>query len=163
MKASVIDTNVIVVANGKSAQADLKCVRACIESLNEIHAEGMVVLDDGMQILDEYRRNLSLSGQPGPGNAFFKWVWDNQANESRCERAIIHSKGFSGEDYLEFPSDEELKGFDRSDRKFVAVAISSKRKPEIINAVDPDWWQYKSQLEKHNIRIKFLCPCQFDK
>jgi hypothetical protein len=162
LKASVIDTNVIIVANGKSTQADIKCVRACIESLNQIHKEGMVVLDDGMRILDEYRRNLSLSGQHGLGDAFFKWVWDNQANEKCCERVTIHFKGISGEDYLEFPSDKELKGFDRSDRKFVAVAISSKHKPEILNAVDHDWWQYKSQLEKHNIRIKFLCPCQFD-
>jgi hypothetical protein len=162
LKASVIDTNVIVVANGKSAQADLKCVRACIEALNKIHEDGMVVLDDIMRILDEYRRNLSLSGQPGVGDAFFKWVWDNQANESRCERVKIHSEGFFGEDYFEFPSDKELRGFDRSDRKFVAVAISSKYKPEIVNAVDPDWWQYKTQLAKHGIRIKFLCTCQFD-
>ncbi len=40
MNASVVDTNVPVVANGKSAQADPDCVIACIKALTDIRERG---------------------------------------------------------------------------------------------------------------------------
>ena len=102
-------------------------------------------------------RNLSLSGQPGVGDAFLKWVWQNQANASTCEMIVIHPRGTSGEDYEEFPDDPALARFDRSDRKFVAVALGSNLNPDILNAVDRDWWDFRVSLEAHGVRITFLC------
>ena len=159
MSAFVVDTNVPVVANGRSEQADPNCVIACIQSLQDIKSRGIVVLDDGMRILQEYRRNLSLSGQPGLGSAFLKWVWNIQAVDEQCERVPIRQRPEDDQDFEEFPRDPALAGFDRSDRKFVAVALASRKEPTILNAVDPDWWTYREALGKHGVRIRFLCPC----
>jgi hypothetical protein len=74
MRAVVVDTNVAVVANGRADHASLDCQQACLDALKSVKERGMVVLDDAMHILKEYMDNLSLSGQPGLGDAFFKWV-----------------------------------------------------------------------------------------
>jgi len=66
------------------------------------------------------------------------------------------------DDFEEFPGDPELAGFDRSDKKFAAVAVTSENDPDVLNAVDADWWHYRQPLERHGVRIRFLCPDQFD-
>jgi hypothetical protein len=164
LKSFVVDTNVIVVSNGKSDQAGPVCVLACVDVLEQIKNQGMIVLDDRSRILNEYKSNLSFSGQPGLGDAFFKWIWQNQANPTVCERVEIHSRGsdYEAENYYEFPDDPSLLKFDSSDRKFVAVALASKNKPEVLNAVDSDWWEFQSPLENYGIRIRFLCKGQFE-
>jgi hypothetical protein len=161
LKSFVVDTNVIVVCNGRSVQANPACVIACVDALENVKNHGVIVLDDQDRILTEYRRNLSFSGQPGLGDAFFKWIWENQANPNVCERVEIHPRGTGREDYLEFPDDSALVQFDPADRKFVAVAIASKNHPEILNAVDPDWWEFRDHLERHGLQIVFLCKRQF--
>ena len=86
MKAFVVDVNVPIVANGRETHADLDCQNASVNALLEIVESGMLVLDDQMQILEEYRGYLSPSGQPGVGDAFMQWVWENQAVIERCEQ-----------------------------------------------------------------------------
>jgi hypothetical protein len=158
MTAVVIDTNVPVVANGRSPQANDDCISTCITTLGEIKKNTIVVLDSSGLIFDEYFRNLSRSGQPGPGDVFVKWLWDNQASTSHCEKVTITSRNGHPDDFEEFPIDPNLLGFDSSDRKFVAVALKSSQYPTILNAVDSDWLHYKEALASHGITIKFLCP-----
>jgi len=162
LNAYVVDTNVAVVANCNSPQAGPACVLACVNALEQIVRHGKVLLDDKRRILYEYMKNLSLSGQPGFGDAFLEWVWQNQANTDACGTAVIHPRNGSGEDYEEFPEDPALSRFDRSDRKFVAVAVASNLNPEILNAVDRDWWDFRVSLQAHGLRITFLCHGQFD-
>jgi len=50
-----------------------------------------------------------------------------------------------------------LARFDRSDRKFVAVALASQLNPNVLNATDTDWWHYRECLAKHGVRVVFLC------
>jgi hypothetical protein len=156
VKVSVVDTNVAVVANGKTPQAGPDCVLTCITGLNNIVAEGQIFLDHGGLILEEYRRHLSPSGQPGPGDAFFKWLWNNQGNPRRCRWVVITPVAGSG--FAEFPEDPELAGFDASDRKFVAVVLASDQHPPINNASDTDWWHYREVLKRHGVEVLFLCP-----
>lgn len=156
-KAVVLDTNVAVVANGKAHQASPDCVAACIRTLRETKERSRVTLDSGGLILQEYRKRLSFSGQPGPGDAFFKWVWNNQANTNACLKVEITQLDMEGKEFKEFPDDLALAGFDPSDRKFVAVAISSQCQPPILNASDTDWWTYCDALRKHGVEIKFIC------
>lgn len=158
MSAFVVDVNVPIVANGRSPQADDDCIVACVDKLDEVQASGVVVLDDGMRILREYMRNLSMSGQPGLGDFFMRWVWENQAVVARCERVSLTPRSDDQDDFVEFPDDSALNGFDRSDRKYVAVALSSQLNPEVLNAVDPDWWEYRLPLEATGVRVSFLCP-----
>lgn len=155
MKAYITDTNVPVAANGKADQAGPQCVLACIDALEMVRSRGLVVLDTEMLILHEYMSNLSLSGQPGPGDAFMKWAWTVQADARKCERVRVHPVDGS---FQEFPDDPALQGFHRDDRKFVAVALASKRRPQVLNATDSDWHVYRGPLEKHGVRVRFLCP-----
>ena len=160
MTAYVVDTNVAVVANAdanKSPQADPDCVLACITKLKTVYINGMVVLDNHGLILREYMSNLSMSGQPGAGDLFMKWVWNVQADVSHCQQVTITPQSTSPGDFAEFPQDPALANFDRSDRKFVAVALASKLRPEILNAVDTDWANYYEVLARHGVNIKFLC------
>lgn len=64
------------------------------------------------------------------------------------------------DDFEEFPRDPALSGFDRSDRKFAAVALASGRDAVLLNATDTDWWSYRWPLAKHGLRVQFLCPKQ---
>jgi hypothetical protein len=158
MSAFVVDVNVPIVANGRSPQADDDCVIACVGALTEIQESGIVVLDDGMRILDEYIRNLSMSGQPGLGDSFMKWIWENQAVDAHCERVRLTPRGGDPDEFAEFPDDSALAGFDRSDRKYVAVALKSRLNPEILNAVDRHWRDSRPALEAKGLRVTLLCP-----
>jgi hypothetical protein len=156
-KAFVVDTNVLVVANGQNTRADTKCVGKSIEALVTIRSAGIIVLDDQIAILQEYRKHCSYSKQPGVGDAFFRWAWNNQAVAEVCERVRITPKPGKPEDYEEFPDDPVLNAFDRNDRKFVAVARESRNKPKILNATDTDWWDFRVPLRRHGIEVEFLC------
>lgn len=152
----MVDTNVPLVANGKAEQADLECEVACVRKLIQIQSEQRTLLDDKMLIMGEYRRNLSQSGQPGVGDAFFKWLWENQANEQHCRTVPLTVHADRG--FVEFPDDARLSSFDLSDRKFVAVALASGTDPQVLNASDTDWWHDRQTLAEHGIQIVFLCP-----
>lgn len=157
MKAAVIETNVLVVANDKSEQATPECVLACVNALEEVRQKRITLLDSGMRIFDEYRKYASFAGQPGLGDSFFKWLWSNQANPKHCCLIDINPKAADPDTFEEFPNDPALRGFDRSDRKFVAVALASRRTAKVFNATDTDWWNYRNELENHGVMIEFLC------
>jgi len=151
----VIDVNVGIVANGKSKHVDIPCQLACIDALSAAQND-LVCIDAGDAILKEFRQNLSMSGQPGVGDEFMLWLHQNQCVPERCERVSIHVHADRG--YEEFPDDPQLSKFDRSDRKYVAVALTSHHKPTIINATDPDWKEHQTALKTHGVRIRNLCP-----
>lgn len=151
----VVDTNVLAVANRRHAPAHERCVGACIDALERARREA-VVIDDSQLILDEYRRHCSFSGQPGLGDAFFKWLWSRQADPWHCRRVPITPHPKRG--FVEFPADQRLKGFDRDDRKFVAVALAAGDAPPVLNASDTDWWLAREVLGDHGVMISFLCP-----
>ena len=152
----VVDTNVPVMANGQASQASLACVLACTLQLEHIVKDGCILIDDQGIILAEYARLLNFSGQPGPGDAFFKWLFENQANDSRCRRISVQSHPQRG--FVEFPSDDDLKTFDPRDRKFVAVALASGSNPKILNAADSDWWHHRHVFSRLGVGVVFLCP-----
>lgn len=158
MKAVAIDTNVLVVANGASEQARPDHVIVCVDALEQAHLRQIIAIDSGNRILDKYFKQVDRSGQPGMGDAFARWLFDNQGHSERCERVDITPKPDNPENFEEFPDDPELAGFDRADRKFVAVALASKHKPRILNATDSDWWIFRTPLKNHGVHIQFLCP-----
>lgn len=157
MRAYVVDTNVAVVANGNSPQADVKCRLVCTEKLRTFRENEniRVCIDAGDLILAEYRSQLSMSGQPGVGDMFMKWIHNNQCNPSVCERVGIIAHAERG--FEEFPMDPRLASFDRGDRKFVAVALASTYKPDIVNAVDSDWLEYREPLTQNKVKVIELC------
>ena len=154
----VLDTNVAVVSNGnETEQAGLDCVENCGAALTRIRESQILLVDDRGSIFAEYRNRLSPSGQPGIGDAFFKFIWENQANERHCRKVAITPNGERGFD--EFPDDPDLAGFDSDDRKFAAVAIAAGSAPKILNAADRrSWWIYRQELRRHGVEVDFLCP-----
>ena len=152
----VLDTNVAVVSNGDTEQAGWDCVANCVAATRRVTDSQILLVDELGLILHEYSRNLNRSGQPGVGDAFFRFIWDNQANERHCRKVAVTPNAERGFD--EFPDDPRLSNFDRDDRKFVAVAIASGSAPKILNASDTDWWIHRQELERHGVAIEFLCP-----
>jgi hypothetical protein len=153
-QAVAIDTNVPIIANG-SESVPTACILACILRLRQVRSKQRVLLDTLGLILAEYRRHLSPRGQPGLGDAFFKWLWDNQANPQVCSQVEITPMDGS---FLEFPPDPNLSAFDPSDRKFVAVILASSACAPLLNATDTDWWLFREALGRHGVKIEFLCP-----
>lgn len=154
----VVDTNVAIVANKKSEQASATCVDACLRYLEALQVSDTLVIDAQWYIIKEYMQNLRSEGQPGAGDAFLRWVLINRTNPQRVEQVAITPLDNSGREFLEFPTDEALKGFDPADRKFVAVALVHSEHPPILNAVDPHWGLFKEALQAHGVESLSLCP-----
>ena len=153
----VVDTNVPISANyNQTPQAGPACVLACIDSLEHIQNEGILLIDDKYLIFQEYDTYFNHSGQPGAGDRFFRWFVLNQGNPQYCR--IISINPHPNREFAEFPDDPALTSFDRSDRKFVAVALASGTAPEILNATDTDWWHHHQALRYHGVNVTFLCP-----
>jgi hypothetical protein len=151
----IVDTNVLIVANHKAPQASPECVLSCVQYLNNLRKSDILVIDSDWLIIGEYQRKNSDSGQPGVGDAFLKWVLTNRTNPKHCEQ--VHITQRAENDFAEFPRSQSLAGFDPSDRKFVAVALTHPQRPAIANAVDSDWRNYEHALAEHGIKIDFLC------
>lgn len=159
-KKSVVDTNVPMTANlatQPDADSDVPevCISRCIEAVNHITKHGGLVLDDNGHIFKEYIDNMSLGNRKHIGNAFLKWVHDNQWNTSKVERIRITEEGHS---FREFPAYQGLEHFDNSDRKFVAVAYTHPNKPQILQATDSKWWGWKDALAEVGVIVHFLAP-----
>ena len=154
----IVDTNVAVVANGKSEQASWDCEVSCIDKLLEITGGKLkLAVDDQRRIIDEYRNKLSPDGQPGVGDAFLKWVEINWTNEERCDRASITPVENSDTDFREFPEDPALQTFDPDDRKFIAVALAHPEQPPILQATDTQWWDFRESLYRNGVKVEFIC------
>lgn len=148
-KKFLVDTNVPKTANlatqpEANPEIPAQCILACIETIEHVIQTRGLVLDANEEIFTEYRQQLSLKGQPGVGDRFMKWVHDHRWSLP--------------ESYREFPDHEGLVQFDRSDRKFVAVAHAHLAKPPIFQATDSKWWSWQAALAEVGIAVNFLCP-----
>lgn len=157
MASVVVDTNVALTANGEAEQADPQCVMRCLQELVATINGRQVLLDDAGLILQEYLKQKPHGFPQGPGDAFFIWVHDNQANNAYIRTVPVTPLDNDPRGFAEFPDDAELIAFDQDDRKFVAVALASGDAPPILNATDTDWWIHRTALLRNGIRVKFLC------
>ncbi len=146
-----MDTNVAIVASGRS-HADLECQLACVEKLTELQRQGIVIVDAMGLIVEEYGRKLNRSGRPGLGDAFFKHVIDHQHGGKQVQRVHITCSADERRGFEELPENT----LDRSDRKFLAVAVVSGA--AILNATDSDWAEQTALLEQLQVDIEQLCP-----
>jgi hypothetical protein len=151
VKLRVVDTNVLVVANGRVGNAGPRCRLAAIDALNELLTRGRIVVDLAGEILGEYRRYCKPEGQPGVGDRFFREVLMNYAG--KIERVCLKKRPDGS--FVDFPDDEDLANFDHSDRKFAAA--SRKLSTPVVNATDSDWVDHLPALERHGIRVDFVC------
>ncbi|MDE0390874.1 MAG: hypothetical protein OXI57_02250 [Rhodospirillales bacterium] len=152
MVAFVVDTNVPMAANGRETHADMRCQLRCVETLKSVIQQGIVAIDDKGMIVNEYRRRLSLAGAPGVGDAFSRYVFDNQYRDDRVQRVAVKPSEDDRRGFEELPRNK----FDRSDRKFLAVAVVANA--VVLNAVDNDWSEQEALMQELNVRVEELCP-----
>ncbi len=81
---AVVDTNVLVAANGRDTHVEESCQLRCVEELarlareelarEELAREEVVCVDDRWLIMREYENRTRQTGQPRPGTVFYKHV-----------------------------------------------------------------------------------------
>ena len=136
-------------------QADEDCLIAAVEMLQECREKQVVVIDDVGEVLALYRSKMSGSGQPGSGDAFFRYLSESQYNPKRVGRVAINKHAVRG--YEEFPDSDHLQDFDSDDRIYVAIALAGGP-AEIVNCVDSDWTIFGRGLQAAGVRVRELCP-----
>jgi hypothetical protein len=154
--AVVIDTNVLLVANGAHTGASSSCRAECIAQLVARQRAGIVVIDDAHRILGEYQRKTRPNQPRGVGDAFLKWLLQNKANSQR-----VHCVSLTESDddhFAEFPDQALQPEFDPADRKFAAVANAHAQKPTIWQAADCKWLGWWQRLHVAGVNVEFLCP-----
>ena len=158
MPAIVVDSNVLLVAEGKHPEANEACRACCIRRLEEIRETCSVVLDEQHLLLNEYQHRLSPGADRGPGSAFVDWLLHHQADTRHVQWVSLQV--LAENCYAEFPDEALSEVFDPSDRKFVAVANAHPEKPPILQATDCKWLDWWPQLAANGIQVEFVCPDQ---
>jgi hypothetical protein len=162
VNVNVVDTNVLVAANGLSS-ASVECAAACATRLRQVVELQEVAVDDAFRILREYSANAHVNGRPGPGDFFLRWMLQNRKNAGRVLSVHITPRPGATEDYEEFPSHQDLVNFDPSDRKFAAVANACQAEAIVLDATDSDWWDARAGFEESGVPIEFVCPDEIDR
>jgi hypothetical protein len=152
---SIVDTNVILVANRQHQDVSPQCIANCTNALQLLMQKGKLAIDDRFRILLEYQNKTQPNKGKGPGDAFVKWALQNNANPARCDRVpiVAHAE----RKYESFPDDADLVTFDPPDRKFVAVSAAHPEKPPILQAADSKWLVWAPALKRYGVHVEFLC------
>lgn len=157
MKYVVVDTNVPLKAANMHPENDLdrKCSHACLDFINDlVSSDDILVVDAGREILNEYSKKIDTHAEDNVATVFLTWVLRGILTNKVYQQQINRAENGA---YLEFPSSETLKKFDKSDRKFVAVAKAHPNHPKIYNGSDTDWWIFKDALRCEGVEVVFLC------
>lgn len=163
MSIVVIDTNVLLVADGKHPDMGDNCRNECVERLQRIRDGERVLLDLQWVLLGEYGNKLKPNGPPTPGNAFLKWLYQVQADERHVVAINLTRMDKYDYDFVEFPADEKLRVLvDKSDRKFIAAANAHPDKPPILESADSKWLAWEPQLAAVGIRLEVLCRAKLE-
>jgi len=158
----VVDTNVATTANGMNATAPVDCVAASGRVLGEVMQRGHVFVDTAGAIVAEYRNNLSARGQPGPGDAFLRWLLTHEWGGVRVTRVPITPVADDPTSFEELPSPPDGTIFDPSDRKFLAVAAAHPDCPAVLQSLDSKWWGWQEALKTVGVSIYFVCPAAIE-
>jgi predicted nucleic acid-binding protein len=116
--------------------------------------DAVVALDTQGLVLNEYTPYVNYHGQPGVGDQFFKFLHDHMHIGERVVLVAITPIQDDCRSFEELPTNK----LDPSDRKFLAIALSSGA--EIVNALDTDWYEQKGLLAGLGVEVRQLCPEQ---
>ncbi len=155
MSSVVIDTNVLLVANQQHNDASPECVLMCTQKLLWAKQHGVIVIDDAYRIISEYCNKPDINGTR-TGDAFLKWLLQNQSNPARVHQVTINETAV--DHFVEFPDHILQSQFDAPDRKFPAVANVHVDKPPVMQAADSKWLNWWPALQAAGISVDFVCP-----
>ena len=86
------------------------------------------------------------------GDAFFKHVFDFQYRRVSVVRVPVTRSDDEQRGFEELPRNT----FDRSDRKFLAVAVVAGA--VVLNATDSDWEEQGPLMDRLGVEVDQLCP-----
>lgn len=155
MAPAVIDTNVLLVANGSHRDVSRECQTACVQRLLAQQQGGVTVIDTGYRILSEYQTKTRPNQPKGVGDVFLKWLLQNQHNSTRVHQVELTE--VSERTYSEFPDQALQASFDAPDRMFAAVAHAHTDKPPVWQAADCKWLDWWPALLAKGVKVEFLC------
>ena len=164
-KEIIVDTNVIAAANCLTDHLSDKDTLSCQKFLADLFQDNIytiIAIDTSFKVLGEYFKYSNPSGQPGIGDKFAKWIYNNQFNQDKCKRLEIHKNGEDG-DYIEFPDTPSLNNFDLNDRKYVAICVAANKVPHIVNGTDSDWYNFAEAFLEEGISIENICCDELEK
>lgn len=159
----VIDTNVAKTANAANDAASAECRAASARALQAVMKSGHAFIDDAGLIVAEYHANLRRSGEPGPGDAFFRWLLTHEWGSERVTRVKLTPREEDADDFEELPRPPYGVRYDPSDRKFLAVAAAHPERPPILQSFDSKWWGWRRALGELGVTVHFLCPREIAK
>lgn len=151
-KSVVVDTNVLVVANGRETNVSLHCQLACVEALTAARDRQIVHVDTLGRLLSEYQTYTNFSGSPGVGDMFFRYLFDNQYLEDSVRRVSITPSDDGTRGYVELPANA-LKAGDR-----VVLATAVQAAATVVNATDSDWVEQANLLATLEVPVDQVCP-----
>ena len=160
-KPYVFDTNVAIVANRRDG-GSYACAAECAREILEMRRHGLLILDGKGLILAEYQRYLNISGQPGVGDVFLRWIFNNRGRADLCRTVEITDISHPWRRYDEFPDDDRLSNFDPSDQKFVAVSRAHGPLSQIFQAADHKWLAWEAPLQEQQVNVRYLCRAEME-
>jgi hypothetical protein len=153
MTEVIVDTNVAVVANEQNDGVVASCIDACKVFIATARDGCTVLIDEADAIRQEYAQALKQSRPFGLGALFLMHIYQHQHNPARVRRVPLPIA--AGGEYVDFPDDPALATFDKSDRKFAALARRTGL--PVTNATDSDWIDHITALNANGIAVNFLC------
>lgn len=155
----MIDTNVLVVAEGVNDHAPDACRAACVSLARNIQQGLVVALDSEGHILDEYIKRLRPSKTSGIGVKLVVALQYRHRDETVCRKVDVTPIDDPAGSYEEVPSG--LRDFDIDDQVFIAVAAAESSCPQIFTAIDGEWWDRKQDFVDCGLDVQFLCASHF--
>ena len=168
MPPKIIDTNVALTAVGDNIQASKDCQLACIAVVGSVLAgEYTVVIDDGHEVLGEYRRRIYPDLKGSLAEQFMVYMLTRQVVADSVHRIKL-DKNANGQ-FLDYPDNSgqwktnirRCECFDPDDKKWVALAARFKNDTgadaPIVNAADRCWLAFEPHLESASVKLETLC------
>ena len=155
----VVDTNVLMVAEGLHEAASDACRSTCIDLVERLDKALVAAVDSGDEIVNEYLGSLRGARGSGLGVKAAVRLYRRRHDPRACRQVAVTPVQDPPGSYEEVP--ENLRDFDTDDQKFVAVAAAEGSRPQIYTAVDPEWWDRKDDFVDARIDVQFLCPGHF--
>ena len=157
----VIDTNVLMVAEGNFPEASDLCLASCVDLAMKVENGLAVALDSGDEIVNEYLTALKSTKRSGLATKLVTKLYRLRQNPNSD---IVRSVSITRSDdppgsYEEVPT--QLRDFDLDDQKFIAVAAAEASRPQIHTAVDGEWWTRRRDFAEAGIDVQFACTGDF--
>ena len=147
----VIDTNIPIVASGRSDHVCDQCRLAAIKFLMRVLANDVVCIDLAGECQAEYHRHLNPSGQPSVGDRFYQALLSSHPD--RVQRVNVEKDGDGN--FIALSQAIIESRFDLSDRKFAALSVVCGC--PVYNCADSDWVEFAEVLENGGVDVRNLC------